>query len=112
MIRRILDALRQRVARPAPEFQHRPNELRRDMVRAERLRREALQAEASARAARPTPEEQRTPQERVPAALDAQAATKRPLLMMLTSRSGQRQALVGKEILGPPVALRAPYDDG
>jgi hypothetical protein len=112
MMGRIRDALRRRVAGPAPERQDRPNALRRGVVRAERLRREAMQADAAARVAQPTSEEQRTPRERAPALPDAQAAIPNPLTRMLTSRSGLRQAWVGKEILGPPVALRDPYENG
>jgi hypothetical protein len=112
MIRRIRDALRRRVAGPAPEHQDRPNALRRDVVRAERLRREALQEEMSVRASRPTPEEQRIPRERAPTMSDAPAAIPNPLTRMLTSRSGLRQAWVLIEILGPPVALRDPYENG
>jgi hypothetical protein len=38
--------------------------------------------------------------------------TERALTSVLKSRSGLRQAWVLKEVLGPPVALRGPYDDG
>ncbi len=48
----------------------------------------------------------------MPASPDAQATTERALTSALKSRSGLRQAWVLKEVLGPPVALRGPHDDG
>ena len=73
---------------------------------------EARQEDATARASRRAPEEERAPQERRPASPDAQATTERALISALKSRSGLRQAWVLKEVLGPPVALRGPRDDG
>ena len=112
MIGRILDVLWQRLAEQAPERQYRPNELRRDRVRTGRLPQEARQADTAARASRRAPEEERVPRERMPASPDAQATTERVLISALKSRSGLRQAWVLKEVLGPPVALRGPHDDG
>ena len=111
MIGCILDALRGSVAKQGPERQFRPNELRREVVRAGRLRQEAMPADAAARASRRAPEEERAPRERMPASHDAPATTERALISALKSRSGLRQAWVLKEVLGPPVALRGPRDD-
>jgi hypothetical protein len=112
MIRRILDALRRGLIDQAPERQYRPNELRREVVRAGRIQQDARQADAATRASRRAPEEERAPRERRPASPDAQATIERALISALTSRSGLRQAWVLKEVLGPPVALRGPRDDG
>ncbi len=112
MIGRILDVLQRRVAEQAPERQYRPNELRREVVQAGRYYQEARQTDAAARASRRAPEEERVPRERMPASPDAPATTDRVLTGVLKSRSGQRQAWVLKELLGPPVALRGPHDDG
>jgi hypothetical protein len=68
-------------------------------------------ADVSPRAAQPTSEEQRTPRARELTAPDALTATPHPLLTMLTSRSGLRQAWVLKEKLGLPVARRHAHDD-
>ena len=110
MIARILDALRRRAVEQGPERQYRPNELRREVVRAGRASQEARQTDAAARAARRAPEEERAPRERMPASPNAPATTERALTSVLTSRSGLRQAWVLKEVLGPPVALRGPLD--
>ncbi len=112
MIGRIFDVLKQRLAEQAPERQYRPNELRREVVRTGRLNQDARQADVDARASRRAPEEERAPRERMPASPDAQATTERALISALKSRSGLRQAWVLKEVLGPPVALRGPRDDG
>jgi len=112
MIGRILDALQRRLAEQAPQRQYRPNELRREVVRTGRLDQEARQADAAARASRRAQEEERAPRERVPTSPDVQATTERALISALKFRSGLRQAWVLKEVLGPPVALRGPHDDG
>ena len=112
MIGRILDALRRSVAEQAPERQYRPNELRREVVRAGRLRQEAIPTDAVMRASPRALEEERAPRGQVLASPDAQATTERVLTGVLKSRSGLRQAWVLKEVLGPPVALRGPHDDG
>ena len=112
MIGRIFDVLRRRLAEQAPERQYRPNELRGEVVRTGRVHQEARKADAAARASRRAPEEERAPRERVPASPDASGTTERALVSALKSRSGLRQAWVLKEVLGPPVALRGPQDDG
>jgi hypothetical protein len=112
MIGRILDALRRSLVEQAPERQYRPNELRREVVRTGRLHQEARQTDAAARASRRAPEEERAPREPRLASPDAPRTTERALVSALKTRSGLRQAWVLKEVLGPPVALRGPRDDG
>ena len=112
MIGRILDALRRSVTEQGPKRQDRPNELRREVVRAGRLRQEVMPADAVTRASPRAREEERAPRGRVLASPDTPATTKRALTSVLTTRSGLRQAWMLKEVLGPPVALRAPHDDG
>ena len=109
MIRRFLDALNRQMATQMPDRQFRPNELSREAVRAERLRRETRQA--------------RAPQQAAPAPVEAQAGRARPapnlapqrdaasLASSLRSRSELRRALLLKEILGRPAALRRHRDD-
>ena len=112
MMRRLRDALRRGRSTEPTHRQFRPNELRREVVRAGRIQQEARQSNAAARASRRPPEEEQAPRERMPASPDAQAKTERALISALKSRSGLRQAWVLKEVLGPPVALRGPRDDG
>ena len=108
MIRRLWDALRRRRAGQAAGRPLRPNELRRDVVRAERLRQEARQTDAAARAARLAHHEERAARERTPAPLAERAPAERALRNHLMSRSSLRRAWLLKEVLGPPVALRRP----
>ena len=63
MMKRILDSLRRHAFEQLPEGHWRPNELNREVARAERLRREARQANA-ARAAQPAAGEERAPRPR------------------------------------------------
>ena len=108
MIGRALDTLRQVVGEPA-ERPSRPNELRRDAARAERLRRETLRVEPAADRPRRPPEERREPGgPEIPGRGGRPDEDARPLAA-LTSRSGLRQAWLLTEILGPPRALRGPY---
>jgi hypothetical protein len=109
MMQRLLEALRQgRSAEPA-QRQYRPNELRLDTVRAERLRREARRPEPAARQPARSLEELhvpvRAPREPRPAPI-TQPRRARHQLAALKTRSGLRQAWLLKEILGPPLALR------
>ncbi len=110
MIRRVLQALGRRRGEPA-ERPPRPNELRRDVARAERLRREALRTRATASPQRVLTEERQERQERrEPAAARAGRPDGEPsLVAALRSRSGLRQAWLVTEILGPPRALRGPH---
>ena len=85
----------------------RPNQLLPEVVRAERLRREALQREAAAQDGerprsqkRPAPESRPLPR--------APAGASQNLLAALRSREGLQQAFLIHEILGPPVGMRHP----
>ena len=108
VIRRILNALRRGLADRNPPRQFRPNELSRETVRADRLRRDARQAATDRRPVAPAVDEQprreRQPIETAPQARPA------PLALSLKSRSEVRRAMLWKEILGPPAALRWPRD--
>ena len=111
MFRSTLGALRHRTGAPAAG-PLRPNELRLDVVGAERLRREALRADAIVNPPRVPPEEPQS--RRAPTAETGPARRNAdpPLVAALRSRSGLRQAWLVKEILGPPRALRDPSDYG
>jgi hypothetical protein len=110
MMQRLRGALRRERSAAPPERQYRPNELRLDLVRAERLRREARRAEPiSNQPARsleelqgpePGPQESPSPS---PATRPHPVATH---VAALKTRSGLRQAWLLTEILGPPLALR------
>ncbi|MBA3450618.1 MAG: hypothetical protein H0T18_05335 [Chloroflexia bacterium] len=105
MIARTLVALRRRLAGQPPPRQLRPTELRRDVVRAERLRREAT-AVSSVTAQPLTLEEQRPRRVRVEPPQPPSAEREPWQKSALRSRSSLRQALLLKEILDPPLALR------
>jgi hypothetical protein len=112
MMQRLLDALRRGRSSEPPRRQYRPNELRLDTVRAERLRRDARRAEPAARQPVRSPEElqERGPRDPLPApATQPRSAPKQ--IAALKTRSGLRQAWLLKEILGPPLALRDPSND-
>lgn len=108
MIRRFLDALQREMADQFPERQFRPNELSREVVRAERLRREGRQAQAARPAVAPQAEEQGRRERPAPNPVAQSDAV--PLARSLKSRSELRRAMLLKEILGPPAALRWPRD--
>ena len=102
---------RGRSAEP-PNRQYRPNELRLDVVRAERLRRETRRSEPAVVPPERSLEELR--ERRPPEPLPAPAARSHPASLQfaaLKTRSGLRQAWLLKEILSPPLALRGRYDD-
>jgi hypothetical protein len=112
MMQRLRDALRRGQSAEQPYRQYRPNELRLDVVRAERLRREARRVEPAAGPAGRSLEE--LGERRPLAPLPAPAARSRPAtqrIAALQSRSGLRQAWLLKEILSPPLALRDRYGD-
>ena len=111
MIRRILDALRRAQDELDPTRQIRPNELRRDVVQAERRRREATPA---ARVGRfpPVSEEERAPRKPPPPLSEPEPVSQHALGAVLRSRSGLRAAWLAKEVLGPPPGLRGMRDDG
>jgi hypothetical protein len=102
---------RGRSAEP-PNRQFRPNELRLDTVRSERLRREARRTEPVVVPPGRSQEElrERRPQEPLPAPA-ARSRLASQQFAALKTRSGLRQAWLLKEILGPPLALRDPDGD-
>jgi hypothetical protein len=107
MIRRFLDALQRGTAEQGPPYPPRPNALSREVVRAERLRREARQAESATRQDTHPAREERTPRGQQPVAPPPRDAAA-PLATSLKSRSNLRRAMLLKEILGPPAAMRWP----
>lgn len=111
MIRRILDALRQRQGGQEPARQIRPNELRRDVVQAERRRRESAPAAARVSRFPPMSEEERAPRKPAPASREPEPVRQHALGAVLRSRSGLRAAWLAKEVLGPPPGLRGLRDD-
>ena len=108
MIGRALDTLRRQVGEAA-ERPPRPNELRRDVVRTERLRRESLRGHAASDQPRHPPEDRREPRGPDDAARAGRPNEDPRPLAALTSRSGLRQAWLLTEILGPPRALHDPF---
>ncbi len=112
MMQRLRAALRQGRSAEPPNRQYRPNELRLDVVRAERLRRDSRRTEPAVGPPGRSLEElrERRPQEPLPApAVRSHPASQQ--IAALKTRSGLRQAWLLKEILGPPLALRDRYDD-
>jgi hypothetical protein len=112
MMPRLRDALRHGRSAEPTHRQYRPNELRLDVVRAERLRREAQRVEpAASRPARSLEElQERRPQDSVPAPA-ARSPQISKQFAALKTRSGLRQAWLLKEILGPPLGLRGSFSD-
>lgn len=110
MWERLRDALLRDLAEQPPNRPLRPNELRREVVRDERLRREPGRSEPLANRQGRSPEEQRArpASASVPPPAPARAAP--PQVSALRTQSGLRQAWLLKEILGPPAALRDPYN--
>lgn len=98
MLRRLRELLQRQQSPP----QFRPNELRMDVARAERLRREALRGDF-----RSTPGAEERPTRREPS-IAAPAVRPPPASRVpgLRSRVGLRRAMLLKEILEPPLALR------
>lgn len=111
MIRRIVDALRRAQDELDPARQIRPNELRRDVVQAERRRREATPGAARVSRFPPVSEEERAPRKPPPALSEPQPVSPHALGAVLRSRSGLRAAWLAKEVLGPPPALRGMRED-
>jgi hypothetical protein len=113
MMQCLRDTLRRRTSAEPPHRQYRPNELRLDVVRAERLRRDLQRAEPAVIQSGRSLEvlQERRPRE---SPLWAPATQPHPALRQiaaLKTRSGLRQAWLLKEILDPPLALRDPYND-
>lgn len=100
MMRHVLELLRRQPATPHP----RPNALRLEDARAERLRREAQRRQPAP--GRPSAEsEENRPRREQPPALPP--ASPRPaLLTRPLSRAELRRAILLGEIIGPPLALR------
>jgi hypothetical protein len=103
MMERIREFLRRRGGRGNPP-QLRPNELRRDVVQAERRRREAGRARAAAPGA--IYDEATAPRQRPPVVPARPVAPAHLLLATLKTRDGLRQAWLMSEILGAPVSMR------
>ncbi len=113
MMQRLRDALRRRRSAEPPHRQYRPNELRLDVVRAERLRRDARRAEPAVSQPGRSLEElqERRPRESPRGLRLPNRARRLRQIAALKTRSGLRQAWLLKEILDPPLALRDPYND-
>ncbi len=111
MMQRLRDALQREFTEQSLDRQFRPNELSRDVVRAERLRRESHRAEPVPTRPQPSAEEQRA-RRAEPSTASAVPARQVPShVSALKTRSGLRQAWLLKEILSPPMALRDPSSD-
>ena len=87
----------------------RPNELRRELVRGERLRRETHPGGQLANQQALSVEEQRARRVSTPDPPPTPNRAIRPHVAALKTPSGLRQAWLLKEILGPPLALRGPH---
>jgi hypothetical protein len=112
MMQRLREVLRRGSSAARPQRQYRPNELRVDVVRAERLRRDARRAEPAARNSGRSLEEFQSQRSREPAPAPAiQPGLVRRQIATLKTRSGLRQAWLQKEILGPPLALRHQFHE-
>ena len=111
MLRRLRDILQREYTDQSLNRQFRPNELRRDVVSAERLRRESHRVEPTPTRPQLSAEEQRA-RRAEPSMASAVSARQVPShVSALTTRSGLRQAWLLKEILNPPMALRDPFSD-
>jgi hypothetical protein len=115
MMQRLRSALRGERSGEPLNRQYRPNELRLDQVRAERLRRDARRAEPLSSQPGRSLEELQARASVTREAPAADPATRpRPgasQIAALKTRTGLRQAWLLKEILGPPLTLRDPYDE-
>jgi hypothetical protein len=111
MLRRLRDVLQREYTDQSLNRQFRPNELRRDVVRAERLRRESHRVEPAPARPQLSAEEQRARRAEPSMALAVPAPQVPSHVSALKTRSGLRQAWLLKEILGPPLALRGPFGD-
>lgn len=101
MIHRLLEMLRRQVGHQPPASQYRPNQLRPDSVRTQRLRREAVREEF----------QEHLPQRREPEIAQPPRSVQPPMVAALRSRAGLRRAMLLKEIIDRPVALRGPRAD-
>jgi hypothetical protein len=105
MVGRLLDTLRS-LGGGAGEPPPRPNQLRREPVRAERLRREAVRPRTPPGRPAPAAEERAGPKAPSTAPDAASRAESHPVATALASRGALRRAWLVKEVLGPPRALR------
>lgn len=87
----------------------RPNELRVESVRSERLRREAQGQQRTARF--PPVSEEQMPRREAPPPVAPQAPVRPALVLRPLSRAELRRAIVLGEIIGPPLALRSDGSD-
>jgi hypothetical protein len=104
MLDRIRNALRHRIEEATlPPL--RPNELRAEFVRAERVQREARQRRNPTSSSDDRAGRNARPADPVTPPSPSALQTLHPI-EVLSARAGPRQAWLLKEILGPPVALR------
>ena len=108
MMQRLLDVLQRQLTDQPLDRQFRPNELSRDAVRAERLRRDSHRGEPAQSRPQLSAEEQRVRRAERSMASAAPSRQVPPHVSALKTRSGLRQAWLLKEILSPPLALRDP----
>ncbi len=106
MVGRLLDTLRS-LAGGAGEPPPRPNQLRREPARAERLRREALRTRTPPGRSAPAVEERSTRQAPSASTPAAGRGDGHPVAAALASRGALRRAWLVKEVLGPPRALNS-----
>ena len=105
MLQRLRDVLHLTRSEQPAIRQHRPNELRLDVVRAERLRRdERFSVNAASRPVLSVEEQQARRVPAPPVTASTVRLTPKPVSLLKT-RSGLRQAWLAKEILAPPLAL-------
>ena len=108
MLQHLREALERELIDQAPHRQPRPNELRREVVREERLRREAPRVAPVTNRPQLSAEEQRARRAQSSPAPAMPAREVPSHISALRTRSGLRQAWLLKEILSPPMALRDP----
>ena len=111
MLRRLRDVLQREYTDQSFNRQFRPNELRRDVVSAERLRRESRGVATAPTRPQLWAEEQRARRAEPSMASSVPARQVPSHISALKTRSGLRQAWLLKEILGPPLALRDAFSD-
>jgi hypothetical protein len=111
MMQRLRDALQREYADQSLPRQFRPNELSRDVVRAERVRRESHRVEPAPTRPQLSAEEQRARRAESSMASAVPARRVPSHVSALKTRLGLRQAWLLKEILSPPMALRDRNDE-
>jgi hypothetical protein len=111
MMQRLRGALLRVDSNQPPYRLPRPNELRLEVVREERLRRDMRRAQQGGTGVPPPPEEQRARPRVPPVSPPVSARATSQFISALKSPSGLRHAWLLKEILGPPMALRGPHSE-